>query len=168
MAATMGPVGAAGSAEPSGGSRHLRSRERRELQRARRTAVDVLFLADITAEQPADVVASWRAAGRAVPTHPDHLVDGVTGSLDRIDELLGEHSEGWVVSRMSVVDRAILRTAVFELLDGIPAAIAINEAVEAAESLSTEASGRFVNGVLGAIARALDPGEPPEGRGTAS
>jgi N utilization substance protein B len=157
----MGTVGTAGSAEPSGGNRHRRSKERRELQRARRMAVDILYQADITGEQPADVVASWRAAGRAVPTHTDHLVDGVTGSLERVDALLGEHSEGWVVSRMSVVDRAILRTAVFELLDGIPAAIAINEAVEAAESLSTEASGRFVNGVLGAIARALDADEPP-------
>ena len=156
----MGSVGTAGSAEPSGGSRHLRSKERRELQRARRLAVDILYQADITGEPPADVVASWRAAGRGVPTHTDHLVDGVTSSLERVDALLGEHSEGWVVSRMSVVDRAILRTAVFELLDGIPAAIAINEAVEAAESLSTEASGRFVNGVLGAIARALDSAEP--------
>jgi N utilization substance protein B len=162
----MGSVSEPGSTEPSGGGRRRRSRDRRALQRARRMAVDILYQADITGEPAADVVASWRAAGRAVPSHTDHLVDGVTGSLERIDELLGQHSEGWVVSRMSVVDRAILRTAVFELLDGIPAAIAINEAVEAAESLSTEASGRFVNGVLGAIARALGAGEPLPERGT--
>jgi N utilization substance protein B len=49
---------------------------------------------------------------------------------------------------------------VYELMEGIPVPIAINEAVEAAESLSTEASGRFVNGVLGAVARELEAREP--------
>ena len=121
----------------------------RRLAQARRLAVDILYQADITGEVPLEVARSWEAVGRSVPDHTVHLITGVSASLGRIDELLGEHSEGWVVSRMSVVDRAILRTAVFELLDGIPVAIAINEAVEAAESLSTEASGRFVNGVLG-------------------
>jgi N utilization substance protein B len=63
---------------------------------------------------------------------------------------------------MSVVDRAIMRVAVFELMDGIPPPIAINEAVEAAAALSTEASGRFVNGVLGAVARELEAEAPSE------
>ena len=130
----------------------------RRRSRTRRLAVDILYQADITGVSPHEVADAWRAAGREVPDHTQHLVVGVEGAQERIDELLGEHSEGWVVSRMSVVDRAILRTAVFELLDGVLAAIAINEAIEAAESLSTEASGRFVNGVLGAIARALTEG----------
>jgi N utilization substance protein B len=120
--------------------------------------VDILYQADITGVTPGEVAEAWRTAGRDVPEHTEHLVDGVQGAQERIDELLGEHSEGWVVSRMSVVDRAILRTAVFEMMDGVPAAIAINEAIEEAESLSTEASGRFVNGVLGAIARDLAEG----------
>ena len=55
--------------------------------------------------------------------------------------------------RLAAVDRAILRIAVVEMRTGIPPAVAINEAVEAARELSTEASGRFVNGVLGRIAR---------------
>ena len=130
----------------------------RRRSRTRRLAVDILYQADITGVAPHEVADAWLAAGREVPDHTRHLVDGVEADQGRIDELLGEHSEGWVVSRMSVVDRAILRTAVFELLDGVPAPIAINEAIEAAERLSTEASGRFVNGVLGAIARALTEG----------
>ena len=131
-----------------------------ERRRARRLAVDILYQADISEEDPSDVARSWQEAGRDLPERTLQLVDGVSALRDRIDGLLGVHSEGWSVARMSVVDRAILRTAVYELLDGVPAPIAINEAVEAAESLSTEASGRFVNGVLGAIARELEA-EPP-------
>jgi len=129
---------------------------RRGRRRARRLAVEILYQADITLVRGPDVARSWESAGRVVPDHTVHLVDGVDASLPRIDALLGAHSEGWAVSRMSVVDRAILRTAVFELLEGVPAPIAINEAVEAAEALSTQASGRFVNGVLGAVARDLE------------
>jgi N utilization substance protein B len=150
---------AAAVGRPERGSSPRRS-GRHDRRRARRLAVDILYQADISGEDARAVGRSWQEAGRELPDRTVDLVDGVTASIDRIDRLLGEHSEGWSVSRMSVVDRAILRTAVFELLDGVPVAIAINEAVEAAESLSTEASGRFVNGVLGAIARELEAGQP--------
>jgi transcription antitermination protein NusB len=133
---------------------------RRGRRRARRLAVDILYQADITGADGPEVLRSWEAAGRSIPDMTAHLVDGVLGSSEEIDALLTAHSEGWAVSRMSVVDRAILRVAVFELMDGVPAAIAINEAVEAAGELSTEASGRFVNGVLGAVARDLEAREP--------
>ena len=149
---TVAEPGRAGS--PARGGHHRR-------RRARRLAVEIMYQADITGEDPSAAVAAWRSAGREVPDHTVHLVEGVRASLGPIDALLGAHAEGWSVSRMSVVDRAILRIAVFELLDGVPAPIAINEAVEAAESLSTEASGRFVNGVLGAIGRELDAGGTP-------
>jgi N utilization substance protein B len=118
--------------------------------------VDILYQADITGEDGPDVIRSWETAGRTVPAYTVHVVEGVRAGCDRIDALLAAHSEGWAVSRMSVVDRAILRVAVFELLDDVPPPVAINEAVEAAGVLSTEASGRFVNGVLGAVARDLE------------
>jgi len=125
-------------------------------RRARRLAVDMLYQADITDAHGPEVIRAWEAAGRSIPEYTVHLVEGVRTESDRIDALLAAHSEGWAVSRMSVVDRAILRVAVFELTDGVPPPIAINEAVEAAAVLSTEASGRFVNGVLGAVARDLE------------
>ena len=74
-----------------------------------------------------------------------------------IDGLLAAHSEGWTVHRMAVVDRTILRVATFELRSGVPTAVAINEAVDAAKRLSTEDSGRFINGLLGRIARESQP-----------
>jgi N utilization substance protein B len=85
----------------------------------------------------------------------EQLVRGVAEKAAELDRLIGEHAEGWTVHRMAVVDRNLLRLACYEMLwrDDVPVAVAIDEAVEAAKELSTEDSGRFVNGVLGRIAR---------------
>jgi N utilization substance protein B len=119
-------------------------------------ALDILFQADVTDTDPSDVLAAWRAAGRTVPDYAADLIAEVTGSLAEVDAVLQEHLEEWTVPRLAAVDRAILRIAVVEMRTSIPPAVAINEAVEAARELSTEASGRFVNGVLGRIARVAD------------
>ncbi|HEU5266641.1 MAG TPA: transcription antitermination factor NusB, partial [Jatrophihabitans sp.] len=83
------------------------------------------------------------------------LVEGVQAHQARIDELLAEYAEGWTVDRMPGVDRAVLRLGVYEVLWGehVPHAVAIDEAVELAKTLSTDESPRFVNGVLARIAR---------------
>jgi len=72
-----------------------------------------------------------------------------------IDQLLSEYSDGWTLDRMPGVDRAILRVGLFELLfsTDVPDAVAIDEAVELAKSLSTDDSPRFVNGLLGKVLR---------------
>ena len=134
-------------------------RGHRHRHAARRTALDVLYQADIRGTSPAEALREWRASGRDVAPYTAELVQGVEASLARIDALLGEHAEGWTVPRMATVDRAILRVACYELLAGVPSAVAIDEAVDAAQTLSTEASGRFVNGVLGAIVRVLASGD---------
>ena len=87
------------------------------------------------------------------------LLTGVQQHREEIDLLIEEHAERWELNRMPVVDRNLLRIALFELLwcDDVPVAVAINEAVELAKSLSTEDSGRFVNGLLGRIAQERDP-----------
>ena len=131
---------------------------------ARRIAVDVLFQADVTDEEPADVLEDWRGAGQEIPPFAEELVDGVADHIPDIDLLLEEHAEGWSVKRMPALDRTILRVAIEELRfrQDVPTSVAINEAVEAANELSTEDSGRFVNGVLGRIARetaATEPGD---------
>jgi N utilization substance protein B len=115
--------------------------------------MDMVFQADITGVRPADVLEQWRGAGRRVSPYAAELVLGLDSDLQDIDRLLGKHLEGWTVPRMAAVDRAILRVACQELRSGVPAAVAINEAVEAAVELSTDDSGRFVNGVLGRIVR---------------
>jgi N utilization substance protein B len=82
--------------------------------------------------------------------------------MAEIDATIGSSSEGWAVYRMPVIDRTILRVACYEMQSGVPAAVAIDEAVDAANELSTEDSGRFVNGVLGTIARQAKDGREGE------
>lgn len=123
---------------------------------ARRLAIDVLYQADITDRSPSDVLTGWREADREIPPFAEELVDGVVEHGPEIDLLLEEHAEGWTVSRMTALDRTIMRVAVEELLRGdVPPSVAISEAVEAASELSAEESRSFVNGVLGRIAREL-------------
>jgi transcription antitermination protein NusB len=133
---------------------------------ARRIALDVLFQADVRGEDPVDALADWASDDRDVPEFAAELVRGVDASTEELDRLIGEAAHEWTVARMAAVDRTILRLACYELLhrDDVPPGAAISEAVVAAKELSTEDSGRFVNGILGRIARELD--RPPRGEGT--
>jgi N utilization substance protein B len=122
---------------------------------ARRQAIDILYQADVLGEFATDVADEWATAGKKVEPFARQLVEGVTEHLEELDALIGAHAEEWTVPRMASVDRTILRVACFELRyrEDVPPGAAIDEAVEAAKRLSTEDSGRFVNGILGQIAR---------------
>lgn len=146
----MGATG--GSPGPRGPRRATGHRRRRS---ARRLAIDILYQADVREQSPSQVLEEWRRAGRKIPDYTEDIVRGVERDVSRIDGELGANSEEWTVQRMAMVDRTILRVACYELRAGLPPAVAINEAVEAANELSTEDSGRFINGVLGRIARSI-------------
>lgn len=124
---------------------------------ARRQALDVLYQADVLGTDPFEVLDGWEAAGRDVAPFGRALIEGVASHLAELDDLIGRHARDWSVDRMPSLDRTILRLACYELLYGtdVPAAVAVSEAVGAAKELSTEESGKFVNGVLGAIAAEL-------------
>jgi N utilization substance protein B len=81
------------------------------------------------------------------------LVEGVQESLDEIDPLIEQFSENWKMSRMSRVDRNVMRIAVYELLycQDIPPKVSINEAIDIGKKYGTEDSGAFVNGILDSI-----------------
>ncbi len=87
------------------------------------------------------------------------LVKGTMEKKDEIDQLVASLSSGWALDRQAAVDRNILRLAAYELmfLEEVPVGAAINEAVVLAQKYSTEESGSFVNGVLGALAAARKP-----------
>jgi N utilization substance protein B len=132
--------------------------------KARKRAVDVLYESDVRGTDPVTTLAERLAqADPPVPEYAVELVEGVTGNLALLDDVLGEHSEGWTVDRMPPVDRAVLRLALYELLvrEDVPDAVVIDEAVELAKSLSTDESPRFVNGVLGRVLRERPPAVPP-------
>ncbi len=124
--------------------------------KARKRAVDVLYEADVRQNDPVSTLADRIAlADPPINSYTVELVEGVAAHRERIDEILAEYSEGWTIERMPGVDRAVLRLGVYEVLwrDDVPDAVAIDEAVELAKSLSTDESPRFVNGILGRVLR---------------
>jgi transcription antitermination protein NusB len=124
--------------------------------KARKRALDVLYESDVRSVDPLGVLADRVAlAEPPVNEYTIELVEGVHAHRQRIDAILAQFAEGWTVDRMPDVDRAVLRLGVYELLwrDEIPDAVAIDEAVELAKSLSTDESPRFVNGVLARVLR---------------
>jgi N utilization substance protein B len=124
--------------------------------KARKRALDVLYEADVRDVDPLTTLAERVALAQPpVSDYTIELVQGVQAHHDRIDAILADYAEGWTVARMPDVDRAILRLGVYELLwcDEVPDAVAIDEAVELAKTLSTDESPRFVNGVLARVLR---------------
>lgn len=81
------------------------------------------------------------------------IVDGVEQNLEQIDAYIEQNSKGWKISRISRVNIAILRLAIYEIIkrDDIPVNVSINEAVELAKRYSTKDDSAFINGLLGKI-----------------
>ncbi len=89
---------------------------------------------------------------QAVNPYTEVLVRGVQAHADQIDETLSTYAQGWTLDRMPAVDRAILRVGAWELLWGdVPEAVALSEAVVLANELSTDDSGKYINGVLARV-----------------
>ena len=87
----------------------------------------------------------------------ERLLRGTLEAMDRIDPLIESAADNWRLARMAVIDRLVLRLAVYELLVAeTPAAVVIDEAIELARTFSDEPSPRFVNGVLDAVRKQLD------------
>ena len=136
--------------------------------KARKRALDMLYQADLREESLGEIVQAEakRAAGEADRLaswmYAREIVDGVDDHRAEIDELIATYAHGWSLERMPAIDRAILRLSSWEILHNpeIPAAVAIDEGIELAKSLSTEDSAKFVNGVLGKIAQHGDAGRP--------
>lgn len=89
------------------------------------------------------------------------LVSGVWGGLEDIDATIGRFSQHWKIGRIAKVELTILRLALYEMLhlDDVPLKVAINEAVELAKRFGDENSKNFVNGILDAVAKAIEHGE---------
>ncbi|MCW2832320.1 MAG: NusB antitermination factor [Nocardioides sp.] len=132
--------------------------------KARKRALDLLYASEMRNESA--VVALDRAiADGEGPTndYTDLLVRGVVEHQSSIDEVLSTYSQGWTLSRMPAVDRNVLRIGVFEMtyVDDVPDAVAVSEAIALVRDLSTDESPTFVNGILGAIAKA-GPARPAD------
>ncbi|MCG3183793.1 MAG: Transcription antitermination protein NusB [Planctomycetes bacterium] len=124
---------------------------------ARELALKLLYVSDLSKpdqqdQQLRDVLEVERPPA-AVADLAGEISRGVRETRDELDEVIQQVAVNWQVSRMPVIDRAILRMGVYELLymHDVPPKVTINEAVELAKKYSTEKSGAFVNGVLDKI-----------------
>lgn len=128
-----------------------------ERSRARQQALQILYQSEITGESVADILNNRTYATETgeLDDFARSLVLGVYEHKDILDQQISDISENWALSRMSIVDRNILRIAKYELSfdDTIPPSVAINEAVELAKMFGREDSSKFVNGILGKAAK---------------
>lgn len=125
-------------------------------RRSREVALKLLYALDITRERAADVLkAPWIEAvvSETVRDFTVALVAGVDTHREEIDTLVQEWSLHWSLERIGVIERNILRFAIYELLymDDIPPNVTINEAVEVAKRYGTEEAPSFINGILDRI-----------------
>lgn len=138
-------------------------------RKARECALQMLFAADV-AEMPADDVVRSYWAELGEPDLDDsarefatRLATRTLAELELLDERIRSRAEHWRISRMAVVDRNILRLAVYEFLyEPTPRTVAINEALEIARRFSTYEATQFINGILDAIKRDLDEQHPQQ------
>ncbi|MDT5059589.1 MAG: transcription antitermination protein NusB [Acidobacteriota bacterium] len=138
-------------------------------RKARECALQMLFAADVSETRADELVRTyWAELGDADVEEParefaTRLATGTLSHLTSLDERIKSRAEHWRISRMAVVDRNILRLAVYEFLyEPTPRTVAINEALEIARRFSTYEATQFINGILDAIKRDLDEQHPQE------
>lgn len=120
-------------------------------------ALQLLYQIDLSKEEVTPALKNfWEGETTVSPEtkkFTQKLVKGTLNKQKEIDSLIGKYTEHWKIERINVIDRCILRFAIYELLylKDIPPAVTINEAIEIAKKYSTADSGKFVNGVLDKI-----------------
>ena len=144
-------------------------------RKARMAALQSLFAEDVKGNH-AEASLEWLAGEDLLHVETVKfalsLVRGVEDSRSDLDNVIQHYAPAWPVAQLSLVDRNILRIALFELLNTpkVPRKTAVNEAVELAKVFGSDSSARFINGVLGSVMNGLEqggiaPGNPaPEGR----
>lgn len=131
---------------------------------AREIALNVLYQIDAAKLPPEEALSTALENTGLTPDaakFASELVKGTLNNIKCIDKHLEELSVGWELQRQPAVDRNILRMAIYEILylDYIPSSVSINEAVEIAKKYSTGESGKFINGILGALVRKVNDKE---------
>ena len=141
---------------------------------ARELAVHLIYGREFTGEEPEQVVATRlekeyykklsqdnqvyaERPSRVQMAYIDHVVAGVANRSEELNDHIRQYSIGWDLSRISRLARTIMQLAIFEILymDDVPTGVAISEAVRIAKLYDGDDTGAFVNGILGAFARAL-------------
>ena len=125
-------------------------------RRSRELAMQALFFMDVNKNISNEMVERFcdcfSPPDRARPFFLE-LVEGVIGALDKLDSIIERFSKNWRISRMSPVDRNIMRIAAYEIIccSDIPSKVSINEAIDIGKKFGTEESGAFINGIIDSI-----------------
>ncbi|SRR6266581_3899147 len=130
-------------------------------RRAREFALQMLYQAEASGAPMTEVVATFwgdRMVSPEVRTFAERLATGAAAAQGEIDTLLVENLENWRLERLAIVDRNILRLAVYEFLHetGTPPIVVIDEAIEVARRFGGEDSWQFTNGILDAVRKKLE------------
>jgi len=121
--------------------------------------MQMLFQWDMSEQEPRKLeVKFWRSAKAAenTRTFANRLFEGAAKEAVVLDEIITKHAENWKIERLSAIDRAILRLAIYELrATDTPPKVVLNEAVDLAKKFSSEDAGSFVNGILDTVYKSL-------------
>jgi N utilization substance protein B len=123
---------------------------------ARECALQMMYELDVGKHSKDEILHTYWLMNehpKKVREFADQLFEGTVQRLKEIDKVIQQHTKNWRLGRMAVVDRNVLRLAVFEFLAGgkTPETVVINEALEIAKKFSTHESAQFVNGILDSI-----------------
>ncbi len=133
-------------------------------RQARTIALQALYEIDSsghrTEQTLAHLVADEKLPGEGI-AFASSIVQGVLNCLAQLDQVISKHAPEWPVDQLAIVDRNILRIALYELQHNqdVPIKVAVNEAVELAKTFGSDTAPRFVNGVLGAFLQEHPPAE---------
>ena len=125
-------------------------------RKARTLALQALYEIDTSGHKADDVTGRLLTEDELSEENEDFVRDIVSGEIEnkeKLDQTIREHAPAWPIEQLPVIDRNILRLAIFEILidNRVPVKVAINEAVELAKTFGADRSSKFVNGVLGSI-----------------
>ena len=131
-------------------------------RRARRVTLEVLYEYDIAQHPPGEILQRRLQANQMDTSGAEfasQLLQGVLKYMDGMDVLIARYAPEWPLEQMAVIDRNILRIAIFEFIasEDTPVKVAINEAVELAKTYGSDSAPRFINGVLGTLAERIEP-----------
>ncbi len=130
-------------------------------RQARELALQFLYGYDLNRKDRAEALEDFRRGCRhpeSVRRFAEELIEGCLDRQEDIDRVISGHARNWDLDRLALVDKQILRLALFELYyrDDIPPPVTINEAVEIAKKYSTPQSGPFVNGILDRVREEME------------
>jgi N utilization substance protein B len=135
--------------------------------KSREFAMQMLFQWDMSHQEPSKLEDKfWRAAKATDSTRDfaNQLFEGTAKDVIALDELIVKHAENWRLERLALIDRAILRLAMYEMrTTDTPQKVVLNEAVELAKKFSSEESGAFVNGILDAFRKTMGTSQQAAG-----